>query len=141
MERLVDSALSRSRFIATVLAALAAAALLLATVGIYAVLAHTVIQRRFEIGIRAAIGATPAQILRGLVAGGLRMTATGVALGLTVSAIGSRLLTSLLFGVAPLDATAFLCALMVTIVLATCACAGPAWRASQADPKAVLESR
>lgn len=140
MERLVDRALSRSRFIATVLLALAAAALLLATMGIYGVLAYNVAQRRYEIGIRMAVGATPARILRQLVSGGLRMAATGAAAGVALALLASRLITSLLYGVTSFDVLAYSGALLATLALAAIACAVPAWRAAQTDPGVVLNA-
>jgi ABC-type antimicrobial peptide transport system permease subunit len=140
MERLVDRALSRSRFIATVLLALASAALLLATMGIYGVLAYTVSQRRFEIGIRLAIGATPGRILRQFVSGGIRVVAAGTIIGLLLAFAASRLIANLLYGVTALDAQAYAIALLTTLGLAIIACAVPSWRASRANPGKILRS-
>jgi putative ABC transport system permease protein len=141
MERLVDRALSRSRFIATVLLALAAAALLLATLGIYGVLAYTVAERRFELGIRLAIGATPGVILRQLVSGGLRVAGAGAVAGLVLAFLASRLIAGLLYGVTPFDVTAYTVALSATLSLAAFACAVPAWRASRMNLTKVLRSQ
>lgn len=140
MERLVDRALSRSRFITDVLLALGAAAILLATMGVYGVIAYNVTQRRLEIGIRAAVGATPAQILRHFVSGGLRITAAGITAGLLLAVTTSRLIDSLLYGVTSFDLQAYTGALLITLVLAAAACAVPAIRASQTDPATVLRS-
>jgi putative ABC transport system permease protein len=140
MERLVNRALSRARFSTTVLVALAGSALLLAMLGVYGVLAYTVTQRRFEIGIRAAIGATPARILRDLIAAGLSMAAFGAAAGLALAAATNRVIATLLYRVSVFDVPAYAGAIVITLGLATAACVLPAWRAAQTDPGVVLKS-
>ena len=86
-----------------VLVTLAGSALLLAMLGVYGMVAYTVTQRRFEIGIRAAIGATPARILRDLIAAGLSMAGVGAAAGLALAVAINRVITTLLYRVSVFD--------------------------------------
>ena len=134
---LSDSVADR-RFTTLLLGFFAALALLLASVGIYGVVAYGVAERRREIGIRTALGARPADVLALVVKGALRLAAVGILVG-GVAALGlSRFLSSLLFGIAPSDPATFggVAVLLSAVVLA--ACVIPARSALRVDPNTAL---
>jgi putative ABC transport system permease protein len=137
-EELVASALTRPRFWAVVLAVFAAVALLLTLVGVYGVLAYVISLRTREMGIRVAVGATLADILRLVLLTGLRLAASGIALGLAGSLLSARLLRSLLYGVDALDPWTLGAA--VPLLLLWCGLASylPARRAARLEPQAAL---
>jgi putative ABC transport system permease protein len=116
----------------------AAIALLLASVGLYAVVAQAVNQRTQEIGVRLAMGATGANIIRLVFAQGMRQVTLGLALGLAAAFGLTRVLRSLLAGVLQPDAVLFLTVALVLIAAATLACAIPARRATRVDPVVAL---
>jgi putative ABC transport system permease protein len=120
--------------------AFAALALLLAAVGLYGVLAQGVIQRRRDIGVRLALGAGRGQILRMVVGEGLTMAAIGAAVGLTLALAGSRVLSSVLFGVSALDPVTLLGVPAALLALAVVASFIPARRATGIDPIVALRS-
>jgi ABC-type antimicrobial peptide transport system permease subunit len=132
--------LARPRFNATILVLFAGAALLLASVGVYGVMAYLVSFRLREIGIRLALGAD-ARCVLGLVLGqGARLGAAGAATGIAAALALTRLMRSLLFGVSPTDPV-ILSAVAVAIMAAALAAAFvPARRASSVDPMIVLRS-
>jgi predicted lysophospholipase L1 biosynthesis ABC-type transport system permease subunit len=138
----LDDTLSRSlderRFTMAMMTAFAATALSLAAAGIYAILAFTVARRRREIGVRLALGADPARILRLIVWDGLALTAIGLAGGVVAAALVSRALSRMLFEVQPVDPLTFGAATLFIVVMACAASAIPARRASRVDPVAVL---
>jgi predicted permease len=113
-------------------------ALVLAAVGIYGVIAYTTRQRTREIGIRMALGAQRAQVLRLVLNQGLRLTFIGLALGLALALALTRFLGSLLFGVAPTDALTFAGVAVLLSLVALAACFLPARRATRVDPMVVL---
>src|ERR1700731_1780963 len=96
-----DEAIGRPRLLANLLGVFASLALLLAAIGSYGVLSYMVTERRREIGIRMALGADRGSVLRMVLGQGLRLTVTGVVLGVALVFAGNRVMTSLLFGVAP----------------------------------------
>jgi len=126
------------RFPALLIGAFAGLAVLLSTIGIYGVLSYLVAQRTREIGVRMALGARPAQILRMLLNHGLGLGAIGIALGLLAAMGAAHGLAGLLFGVKPDDPAVFgsVAALIAAVVLA--ACLVPARRAAKVDPMVTL---
>ena len=140
MEALMDETLWQQRSWGYVLAGFAVATLLLAAIGLYGVMAYSVVLRRTEIGIRAALGATPRTIFGEVTREGVMLAAVGVAVGL-VAALGvTRLLRSMLYGVPPSDPVTFILAALVLIGVAAIASALPGWRAASVDPVKILRN-
>jgi predicted permease len=140
MDALMDETLWQQRSWGLVLAGFAATTLLLAAVGLYGVMAYSVSLRRTEIGIRAALGATPKTIFSEVTREGVYLAAAGAAIGL-VTALGvTRLLRTMLYGVPPGDAVTFLLAALVLIVVAALASALPGLRAANMDPVKILRN-
>src|SRR5262245_24333785 len=138
MEDIVDSQLSTPTESTALLGAFAVLALLLASIGIYGVLSYAVMQRTNEIGVRMALGATPATIMLSFGRRGLGLTLCGLAIGHALAAFGSRLLTTLLYGFRP-DYMATVAAVSLILgAAATLACFVPARRASLVDPMSAL---
>ena len=139
-DAIVDRSVSPRRFILIILGTFAGAALLLAGLGIYAVLSYGVSQRIPEIGIRMALGESAAQVRRRVVGRTMLLAGTGVLIGAISSLVLARLIRSLLFGIEPTDALTFIA--MAAILLAVSAFAGylPARRASSTDPLVALRS-
>jgi ABC-type antimicrobial peptide transport system permease subunit len=115
-------------------------AVALSVVGIYGVVAYVVSQRAREIGIRSALGAEPRQVARMFLVHGLALSAVGAVVGLVAAMALARLMSSLLFGVGPLDLTAYVAAVAMTIVAATLASYLPARRAAKIDPIETLRA-
>jgi putative ABC transport system permease protein len=140
--RKLDSVLSESvatpRFRTLLLGVFAGVALILAAVGIYGVISYAVSQRTQEIGIRMALGAQAADVLKLVVKGGMALTLIGVGLGLAGAFALTRLMTTLLFGVRPTDAATFATVSAGLIVVALFACFIPARRATKVDPLVAL---
>lgn len=128
-------------FSTSILGIFAAIAILLASVGIYAVIAYSVAQRTAEIGLRMALGAQPSQIVLMVLRQGLMPAAAGAVAG-TVAAMGaSRWLQGLLFRVTPLDPGTYLISIALVIGVAAAACIGPALRATAVDPNRALRDQ
>jgi predicted permease len=123
-----------------VVGAFATVALLLSALGIYGVLAHAVAQQRREIGIRLALGATPADVRQRVTAHALGLIGTGLALGLVGALAFSRVTSSLLFEVSPFDLSSFARAAGLLILVALGAALLPAIRASRVDPTTALRA-
>jgi putative ABC transport system permease protein len=138
MEEVVGASVAQPKLTMQFLGVFAAFSLLLAAIGIYGVMAYTVSARKQEMGIRVALGARPADILRLVVGQGMRMTLIGVALGIVASLALTRLLASLLFGVQATDPLVFSAAALVLAGIAFLACYIPAHRATRVDPIIVL---
>jgi predicted permease len=134
MEDIIDRQLSTPTHSTALLGAFAVLALLLASIGIYGVLSYAVMQRTHEIGVRMVLGATSGEIMLSFGRRGLELTLCGLAIGLVLAAIASRLLTTLLYGFRPdYIATAAAVSLLL-VAVATLACFVPARRASLVDP-------
>lgn len=140
VQQIVDKSVSPRRFTVLLLGAFAAFALALASLGIYALISYSVNQRRQEIGIRMAVGATAFDIQRQIVRQTLVLTATGVTIGAAASWILARGLEGLLFEVSARDPRTFLGVLLVLTMVATIAGYLPARRASGIDPMTALRS-
>ena len=138
LEDVAWDATARHRFRAVLVATFAGLALLLAMVGLFGILAYSVQQRLREFGIRKALGATTGAILRLVYGSAARMIVIGVVIGLTVSAGLSRVLTTMLFGVEPLDMVTFAFVTVLVAITGVASIAGPAWRAIRIDPMAAL---
>jgi putative ABC transport system permease protein len=138
MEEVAAESVAQPKFRAELVGTFAGLALALAAVGIFGVLAFAVSQRTREFGIRMALGARASDVLRLVVAGGLKIVAIGIAIGLAAAAALTRLLATLLFGVTPLDPATFLGAPAVLALVALAACAAPALRAARVDPAIAL---
>jgi ABC-type antimicrobial peptide transport system permease subunit len=140
MDALMDEMLWQQRTWGYVLAGFAATTLLLAAVGLYGVMAYSVALRRTEIGIRAALGATPQAIFSDVTREGVYLAAAGAAAGL-VAALGvTRLLRTMLYGVPPADPVTFALAAIVLIFVAAVASALPGIRAAGMDPVKILRN-
>lgn len=136
----VEAARATRRFTMLLAAAFAASALLLACVGVYGVLAYGVAHRRHEFGVRRALGAGAAQLVREVLREGTRFAVAGLALGLAGAATAARTLQSQLYGVNPADPVAYGAALALMLVGAALACALPAYRATQVSPMDALRA-
>ncbi|MDQ6809578.1 MAG: ABC transporter permease [Verrucomicrobiota bacterium] len=138
MEKNVASSLATRRLMMALLAAFAVLALLLASVGLYGVMALTVTQRTREMGIRMALGAARTSIFRLVLAHGMSLIAIGVVVGLVGAVAVRRALTSLLYGVGALDLGAAAAAVVSLSIIAVIACCVPARRATRVDPIVAL---
>jgi predicted permease len=137
---LVDKAVSPRRFLLLLLAGFAAFALILASLGIYAVISYSVNQRVQEIGIRIALGASPIDLQSHILLRTLGLAALGLALGMGASRALSTALGSLLFGVTSGDPVTFIAMGMLLTAVAAAAGYIPAWKASRIDPVVALRS-
>jgi predicted permease len=138
-ETLARSALS-SQFDSFIVLGFAVIALLLAAVGLYGILAYLVTQQTSEIGIRLALGAQRAQVLRKILFDGIRPALAGLAVGLLMSAGLARLMKSILYETQPLDPAVFAAVAGVLMIVSAGACFAPAWRAARLDPMQALRT-
>jgi putative ABC transport system permease protein len=138
MENVLGASVSQPRFSSELIGMFAALALLLAAIGLYGVMAYSVTQRRTEIGIRMALGATREDILRLVLRRGSALAFTGAAIGLLSSMAASRLLSSMLFAVSPKDPTTFFAVAVLLLSVALAACYVPARRATKIEPMVAL---
>jgi ABC-type antimicrobial peptide transport system permease subunit len=140
VQSLVDKSVSPRRFVVMLLAGFALFALILASLGIYAVVSYSVSQRTQEIGIRMALGASAKSVRTSVMRQTLKLGVIGMAIGVVASALLSGLLTSLLFGVQAADIATFAAMLVVITLVALAAGYFPARRASNIDPMIALRS-
>ena len=138
MEGLISASLSPQRFNVLLLGTFAGLALVLATVGIYSVLAYSIRRRVREIGIRMALGATPSDVLQMVVADGMKPILLGVALGLAAAFALSRVVTSLIYGVRATDPLTFAGVALLLITVGLVATILPAYRATRVEPVRTL---
>jgi hypothetical protein len=134
----VSASIAQPRFSALVLAGFAGVAVLLAAIGLYGVLSYGVSERRREMGVRAAMGASRQQLVGLIVREGLAMVVLGLIVGLASAAALSRLMQGLLFGISALDLWVYLAAPAVLVLVAVAACLIPARRAASIDPVEAL---
>jgi len=138
LEALVSASASQRRFTTYLIGLFATLALVLAAVGIYGVVAYSVAQRTHEIGVRMALGAQPRHVLQLVVGQGMALTLGGVFLGVLGALALTRLLTSLLVGVAATDPWTFGLVALLLSGVAFLACYVPARRAARVDPLIAL---
>jgi len=141
MEDLMGQAAADRRFLLLLFTAFAGLAVFLATVGLYSVLSNTVVQRRAEIGVRMALGASATDVSRLVVCEGMKPAALGVALGLLAALVASRVLKSLLFGIGSLDPLTFTLGPLLLLAVSLLACYVPSLRATRIDPMLALRSQ
>jgi len=137
-EEVVARSISSHRFSALLLGVFAALALVLASVGVYGVLAYLVGQRTQEIGVRMALGAKRLDVLRLVLTDGARLTLVGVGIGVAVAFGLTRLMSGMLFGVKPTDPLTFASVALLLTAIALLACCLPARRAMSVDPMVAL---
>jgi predicted permease len=140
LDEVVEESLGQRPLAMLLLAGFAVLALVLASVGVYSVLAYTVRQRVREIGIRMALGAPVRRVLRLVVLEGLKPTIAGVAVGLVLAAVLGRVLRSLLFGVSQYDPRTFAAVALMMLAVGALATLIPAWRAARVDPVVTLRA-
>jgi hypothetical protein len=140
MHQVFEESLAARRFTMTLLVWFASVAMMLAVMGLYSVHSYTVARRMPEMGVRLALGAKPARVVRHVLAGGLRLAGAGVLIGPVAGSAAATAMSSLLFGVKPLDPVAFVAAGTLLLAVAAAASYLPARRASQVDPLAALRS-
>ena len=138
LEELRQAPMARPRFTASLIGSFAVAALFLSAVGVFAVTAASVHQRRHEMRVRMALGATPGNLQRLVLGEGLRLAGIGIALGTAGAMVAAQSLRELLYEVAPIDPLSLAGAAALLLLSSLLACALPAWRASTLDPLAAL---
>jgi putative ABC transport system permease protein len=138
MEDLVAASVAQPRFRTLLLAIFAGVSLLLASVGLYGVVAFSVNQRRTELGLRLALGAEPGEVMRLVLRQGMLPVAVGIAAGLGGAVLLARVMKSLLFGIEPGDPATFAVVAFILTGVALAACYLPARRATGVDPASTL---
>jgi predicted permease len=140
VQQVVDRAVSPRRFIVLLLSGFACFALILASLGIYAVISYSVKQREQEIGIRMALGASPGRLRNSILLQTLGLAVVGLIIGTAASGFLTQTMKGLLFGVAPTDPATFAGMLVVLMIVAAAAGYLPAWRASKIEPMTALRA-
>jgi putative ABC transport system permease protein len=136
----IDAQLGSREFTMRLLASFAVLAVVLATIGVYGVMSYAVARRTQEMGVRMALGARAAQVVRMVLRQGLRTIGLSIAIGLAVAFAATRLLETQLFGVGRTDPLTFALVPLVLGIIALAACYVPARRASRVDPVVALRS-
>jgi putative ABC transport system permease protein len=140
MDTMVGESIAAERFRSVLISSFAGVGLLLAMLGVYGTMAYSVAQRRFEIGVRMAFGAEKKTILRMILVHAAKLACWGIALGLVLSFVLTRLITSMLVGVRAVDPLSLLVATGLLLITAAVAALAPAWRAAQVDPMVALRA-
>jgi putative ABC transport system permease protein len=138
MENLVARSEARRHFVLIVFESFALAALALAVIGIYGVLAGSVAERMRELGVRAVLGATPESLRALVLRQGMALALAGTAIGIAVATVATRAMTTLLFGVSRLDPVTYIGVIALLLGVSAVACWVPAWRASRVDPAVTM---
>ncbi len=137
---LVQSSFYERRVFTSLLGIFATVAVLLAVTGLYSTLSYTVGQRRHEIGVRMALGARSAEVQRAILRDGAAVAGLGLVIGLVLSAFATQAMSSVLFGIQPLDAVTYASVVAVLATAAVLANWLPARRASRTDPTSALRA-
>ena len=140
IQTVVSQSVADRRFVLLLVGVFGAAAMVLATLGVYSVIAYVVAQRRQEIGVRVALGAQSSDVLQMVLRQGFMLAVAGVAIGTIVALFVGRLLSRFLFGVAPNDPVAFGGVILVLTLVALLASLVPALRATRVDPMTALRN-
>ena len=140
MQDYVDMSIGDTRFMMLMLTAFAAAALLLAGIGMYGTLAYLIAQRTQEFGVRMALGATAGSVMAMVAREGALLAAVGAAAGMAVALGVAGSLGGLLYGVAPIDTTTVMAVSLLMAAVAIAAASVPAWRAARVDPTTALRA-
>ena len=140
LEQMLANQYAQPRFQAELMGSFAVIALVLAVIGIYSVNAYAVVQRRREIGVRIALGATPGDVLRETIGQGLRLTAIGIVAGLVGAVASASLLKSVLVGVSATDPVTLAGVAAILSMVAAVACYLPARKATRIDPATALRA-
>ena len=138
MADIVSESVARPRFQMALLSAFAGIALILAAIGVFGVMAYSVEQRTREIGVRVALGASSADVMRLVLRQGIAIIGAGVALGIAAATAVTRLLDAMLFALTPLDPLTFVLGPLTLGAVATVAAYLPARRATRVDPIVAL---
>ena len=138
MDDVLDRSLASRRFSAELVSGFAGLALVLASIGIYGLLAYMVGQRSREIGVRMALGARRLDVLKLILGKGFILAAVGIVVGLFCAAAGASAMSSLLYGVRPHDPVVFIAVAIILQTMAILASWVPALRASKVDPMTAL---
>jgi putative ABC transport system permease protein len=141
MAELVRRSVADRRFALVLFEAFGLIALFLAATGIYGVLSGSVAERTREIGLRSALGASRLDVVVLVVRQALTFVSLGVAVGLTATAVASRAIVTLLFGVSPIDPVTYAEGTALLLALSAIACCIPAWRAARIDPATTLKAQ
>jgi putative ABC transport system permease protein len=134
MDQYLGESMGPRRLSTTLLGAFAAFALLLAAIGVYSVMNYLVSQRRHEIGIRMALGASQREILKLVVGQGMWLSLLGIGFGIAAALLLTRIMTSLLYGITPSDPLTYIANSLMLLAVALLACLIPARRAMSVDP-------
>jgi len=138
LDDVISDSLASRRFAMILLGVFAGVALLLSAIGIYGVISYIVGQRVHEIGIRLALGAHPADVLRLILGQGTKLALLGVAIGIAAALALTRLMTKMIFGVSAHDPLTFVGVAVILVMVALAACYIPARRAMRTDPMVAL---
>jgi putative ABC transport system permease protein len=140
MKAVVGQSVSSRRFTVALVGTFAVLAFVLSLVGLYAVVSHSVAERTSEMGLRVALGASPAALLRLVMSEGLTLAGAGVAFGLIGAFLMTRFMAAMLFGVAPHDTLTFVVVPLLLLTAAAAGCLVPARRAMRVDPIVALRT-
>jgi putative ABC transport system permease protein len=140
LDEYVAAARATQAFTSILAGAFALVALVLAAVGVYGVIAYAMTRRRYEFGVRLALGARPTQVIALVLADGARLATVGIGAGIVTAMIAARMLESQLFGVSPRDVQSYVAAATAIAVVAILACWLPARRASTISPSEALRA-
>jgi putative ABC transport system permease protein len=140
MQQIVTTSVANRRFQMVLIGVFAVIAVTLAVVGLYAVVSYSVAERVHEMGLRLALGARPANLVRLVLGEGLRLVVVGIAVGVAAALLLTRFLEALLFGVDARDTITFVVAPAILLAAALLGCLAPAWRAMRVDPAVALRA-